>query len=30
LNPEIDKNVRESLEELNTPEDEIKDIIDGR
>ena len=30
LNPEIDKNVRESLEELKTPKDEINDIIDGR
>ena len=30
LNPEIDEKVRESLEELKTPEDEINDIIEGR
>jgi hypothetical protein len=30
LNPEIDKKVRESLEELKIPEDEINDIIERR
>ena len=30
LNPEIDRKVRDSLEELKIPEDEINDIIEGR
>ena len=30
LNPEIDKEVREALEELKISEDEINDIIEGR